>query len=122
MKNQSKTKTAIRKIASCLINNFDSDNMFNNINDNDLQTITAEDWFTSEHTIENKTSEHKIENKTSENMIENDIYRLLYTNSNLDNDILNQLYNEDNNKIVCHTDIIDLIVRFLNNTTEDDVL
>lgn len=31
-------------------------------------------------------------------------------------------YNEDNNKIVCHTDIIDLIVRFLNHTTEDDIL
>lgn len=104
MKNQNKTNTAIRKIASCLINKFDNDDMFNNINDNDLQTITAEDWFTSEHKIEN------------------DIYRLLYTNSNLDNDILDQLYNENNNKIVCHTDIIDLIVRFLNNTTEDDIL
>ena len=114
-----------------MINNFDNGDVFNNINDNDLQTITAEDWFTSEykienktseHKIENKTSEHKIENKTSENTIENDIYRLLYTNSNLNNDILNQLYNEDNNKIVCHTNIIDLIVRFLKHTTEDDVL
>lgn len=122
LKNQNKTKTEIRKIASCLINNFDSDDMFNNINDNDLQTVTAEDWFTSEHKIKNETSEHKIENETSENKIENDIYKLLYTHSNLDNDILNQLYNEGNNKIVCHTDIIDLIVRFLNNTTEDDIL
>lgn len=113
LKNQNKTKTAIRKIASCLINNFDNGDVFNNINDNDLQTIMAEDWF---------TSEHKIENKTSENTIENDIYRLLYTNSKLDNNTLNQLYNEDNNKIVAHTDIIDLIVRFLKYTTEDDIL
>ena len=86
-KDQNKTNTAIRKIASCLINNFDSD-----------------DWFTSEHKIKN------------------DIYKLLYTHSNLEDDILKQIYNEDNNKIVCHTDIIDLIVRFLNNTTEDDIL
>ena len=104
MKDQNKTNTAIRKIASCLINNFDSDDMFNNINGDDLQTITAEDWFTSEHKIKN------------------DIYKLLYTHSSLEDDILKQIYNEDNNKIVCHTDIIDLIVRFLNNTTEDDVL
>lgn len=104
MKDQNKTNTAIHKIASCLINNFDSDDMFNNINDDDLQTITAEDWFTSEHKIEN------------------DIYELLYTHSSLEDDILKQIYNEDNNKIVCHTDIIDLIVRFLNNTTEDDIL
>lgn len=104
LKNQNKTKTAIRKIASCLINNFDSDNIFKDINNDDLQIITAEDWF------------------TSENKIENGIYKLLYTHSNLDNDILDQLYNENNNKIVCHTDIIDLIVRFLKYTTEDDVL
>ena len=104
MKNQNKTNTAIHKIASCLINNFDSNDMFNNINDDDLQIITAEDWFTSEHKIEN------------------DIYKLLYTHSSLEDDILKQIYNEDNNKIVCHTDIIDLIVRFLNNTTNDDIL
>lgn len=83
---------------------LDSDDMFNNINGDDLQTITAEDRFTSEHKIEN------------------DIYELLYTHSSLEDDILKQIYNEDNNKIVCHTDIIDLIVRFLNNTTEDDIL
>lgn len=104
LKNQNKTQTAIRKIASCLINNFDNDDVFNNINEDNLQTIMTDDWFTNEHKIENDT------------------YKLLYTHSNLDNDILNQLYNEDNNKIVCHTDIIDLIVRFLNNTTEDDIL
>lgn len=103
-KNQNKTNTAIRKIASYLINNFDSDDVFKSINNDDLQIITAEDWFTSEHKIEN------------------DIYELLYTHSSLEDDILKQIYNEDNNKIVCHTDIIDLIVRFLNNTTEDDIL
>ena len=104
MKNQSKTNTAIRKIASYLINNFDSDDVFKSINNDDLQIITAEDWFTSEHKIEN------------------DIYELLYTHSSLKDDILKQIYNKDNNKIVCHTDIIDLIVRFLNHTTEDDIL
>lgn len=100
-----KEKQAVRKVAYHLIENFNHDNVFNNINDDYLQIIMAENWLTSEN----------------ENSVNKDLYNLLYTDSKLDNDILKQLYNESNNKIVCHTDIIDLIVRFLKHTTEDDV-
>ena len=105
VKSGDKEKQAVRKVAYHLIENFNHDNVFNNINDDYLQIIMAENWLTSKN----------------ENSVNKDLYNLLYTDSKLDNDILKQLYNESNNKIVCHTDIIDLIVRFLKHTTEDDV-
>lgn len=105
VKSGDKEKQAVRKVAYHLIENFNHDNVFNNISDDYLQIIMAENWLTSEN----------------ENSVNKDLYNLLYTDSKLDNDILKQLYNESNNKIVCHTDIIDLIIRFLKHTTEDDI-
>lgn len=105
-KDEDKRKKIIRDIASSVLNNLDNDDVFNNINSNSLQTLNVDDWFTSEN----------------ENDANQDIYTLVCTQSNLSDNILEQLHNEDNDKTVAHTDIIDLIVRFLRHTTMDDII
>lgn len=97
-------QAVFRKIASDMISNFDSNDIFSNINNNDLQTIMSKKSFISKH-------EH-----------EEGIYKLLCINSIISDDILNQLYNKDNNKVVYNADILDLVIRFLKHTTEDDIL
>jgi hypothetical protein len=105
-KDEDKRKKIIRDIASSILNNLNTDNVFNNINSDSLQTLNVDDWFTSDN----------------ENDANRDIYTLVYTQSNLSDNVLKQLYNKDNDKIVVHTDIIDLIVRFLRHTTMDDII
>lgn len=105
-KDEDKRKKIIKDIASSILNNLNTDNVFNNINSDSLQKLNVDDWLTSEN----------------ENDANRDIYTLVYTQSNLSDNVLEQLYNEDNDKIVAHTDIIDLIVRFLRHTTMDDII
>jgi hypothetical protein len=105
-KDENKQNKIIRDIASSILNNIDKDDVFNNINSNSLQTLNVDDWFTSE-------------NETDANQ---DIYTLVYTQGNLSDNILEKLHNKDNEKTVAHTDIIDLIVRFLKHTTMDDII